>query len=88
MERGSAPRTAFRALLERFPGRSQTICSVALRDRRFRAMLEDLRLAIETLERFERRPDAALRPEIPEYRILIAEIESEVAGYLDAIERG
>jgi hypothetical protein len=84
MKRGSPRRPAFQALLDRFPGRSQAICRAALRDQGFRALCDDLLLAIAALERFEQRPDAALRPEIPDYRILIAEMEAELLAHLAA----
>lgn len=73
--------SGFRRLLSRFPGREDAIRLAALRDQRFRALCDDLLLAIETLERFEHRPDAAHRVEIPEYRGLIAELEAELVDY-------
>jgi hypothetical protein len=78
----------FRRLLARFPGREDAIRLAAIKDQPFRALCDDLLLAIETLDRFERRPDAALRTEIPEYRVIIAEMEAELVSYLVGRRRG
>ena len=40
-------------------------------------------LALESLSAFEARPDSADRPEIPEYRRLISDLEAEVTARLD-----
>jgi hypothetical protein len=69
-------------VLERFSGHRQVILALSLSDRRFRSLIEDLVLAHESLERFEAKPDAHRRPEIPEYRTIIQELEAEVRTYL------
>ena len=82
MEQGFHQGSGFNRLLARFPGREDAIRHAALRDRTFRELCDDLLLAMAALERFEHRPDAAQRIEIPEYRGLIAELEAELADYL------
>jgi len=71
-------------ILDHFPLHRQTILALSLSDRLFRSLLDDLRLAREALERFEALPEADQRPEIPEYRTIIQEIEAEVRTYLGA----
>jgi hypothetical protein len=80
--------SGFRRLLARFPGSEDAIRLAAIKDQRFRALCDDLLLAIETLDRFEGRPDAALRTEIPEYRLIIAEMEAELVTYIAEMRRG
>lgn len=74
------------SVMVRFPDRSDLIRVLALRDRTFRGLCDDLALAIEELRRFEARPDAQERNEIPEYRAIISELEAEVAAYLSTRE--
>jgi hypothetical protein len=88
MEQGFHQGSGFRRLLARFPGREDAIRRAALGDRTFRELCDDLLLAITALERFERRPDAAQRIEIPEYRRIIAELEAELTDYLATRRRG
>jgi hypothetical protein len=76
--------TGFRRLLAKFPGHEDFIRHAALRDQRFRALCDDLVLAIDSLDRFQSRPDADRRVEIPEYRAVIAEMEAELVAYLVA----
>lgn len=51
-----------------------------LADPTFRSVCEDYRLAAEALTAFRRRPDAATRPEIEDYRRVMAELEAEIAA--------
>jgi hypothetical protein len=69
-------------VIGRFPGHRQAILALSLSDRLFRSLIEDLVLAHETLERFEARSDADERPEVPEYRAIIEELDAEVRTYL------
>jgi hypothetical protein len=69
-------------ILDHFPGHRQRILALSLSDRRFRSLLDDLRLAQDSLERFEALPDADQRPEVPEYRTIIQELEADVRTYL------
>ena len=73
----------FQRVLLRFPGRESRLRREALKDRYLRAVCEDLALALESLSAFEARPDSADRPEIPEYRRLISDLEAEVTARLD-----
>ena len=52
----------------------------------FREICEEYALAQESLARFEARPDAAERPEIGDYRTVIAELESEIDRFLREAE--
>lgn len=82
MTTDSAGSRMLNVVLERFPGHRQAILALSLSDRLFRSLIEDLVLAYESLERFEARPDADQRPEIPEYRTIIQELEADVRTYL------
>jgi hypothetical protein len=48
----------------------------------FAKLCEEYALALESLARFEARPDAAERAEVGEYRTVIAELEHEIARFL------
>jgi hypothetical protein len=52
--------------------------SRSLRDPEFRALCEDYALATASLAGFEARRDASERPEIAEYRTVLAELEAEI----------
>ena len=69
-------------VLERFPQYRGAIRATFLADESFRSICEDYALARETLARFEALPDADRRPEIPDFRALIAELEIEIARLL------
>lgn len=71
---------------ERFPDRAATVRRLYLSDERFRSACEDFALSVASLRRFETRPDAALRPEIDDYRRLLRELGDELAHYLSAAE--
>jgi hypothetical protein len=65
-----------------FPSRKQDILQLSLKDPEFRSLGEDLWDAHESLDRFLALPDASRRPEVVEYRTIIAELEAEVRHYL------
>ena len=69
-------------VLALFPERSLHIRELFLRDESFRGLCEDYALARETLVRFEALPDADRRPEVPDYRSVISELEKEIAVML------
>ncbi len=69
-------------LASRFPAEARRLSGLAVRDPRFRELCEEYGLARESLVRFEAMPDAAERPEVPDYRVAIAELESEIGRYL------
>lgn len=85
---GKPRSSGLQSVMARFPGKSDLIRVLALRDQTFRGLCDDLALAIEELRRFEARPDAQEREEIPEYRAIIRELEAEVAAYLSRNEDG
>jgi len=66
----------------RFPESAAALHRIALTDAEFREICEEYALAQQSLAGFEARPDAAERPEIGEYRTVIAELESEIDRFL------
>jgi hypothetical protein len=70
--------------IERFPERVEVIRRLYLRDERFRAICEDLSLALTSLRQFESRPDSHLRPETGDFREVLRELEVEMRDYLNA----
>lgn len=77
---------AVELVVERFPERMDLIRRLYLRDERFRSICEDFSLSIASLQRFEGRPDAHLRPEVDDYRSMLRELEAEPRTYLTAAE--
>lgn len=69
-------------VLDLFPEKSVAARELFLRDEVFRGLCEDYALARDTLVRFEAMPDADQRPEVPDYRSLISELEKEIADML------
>jgi len=67
------------------PGR---LHGLAVADPGFRELCEEYGLAQESLAVFEAMPDAAGRPEVPDYRAIIAELESEIDRYLGGARLG
>jgi hypothetical protein len=70
--------------VERFPAAAAALRWLALTDPAFREICEEYALAQQSLESFEARPDAAERPEISDYRTVIAELEAEIGRILAA----
>jgi hypothetical protein len=64
--------------LARFPEQAPVLRRLASVDGEFREICFEYELAQASLARFEARPDAAERPEVDEYRTMIAELESEI----------
>ena len=62
----------------RFPEAATALRRLALTDPAFREICEEYALAERSLAGFEARPDAAERPEIDDYRTVIAELENEI----------
>jgi hypothetical protein len=73
-----ATRGWLREAIERFPDKAPALRRLALRDQTFRSLCEDYGLAHASLAGFQARTDAADRPEIADYRALIAELETEI----------
>jgi enoyl-[acyl-carrier protein] reductase I len=63
------------------------IIELALSDRAFRSLCEDYALARASLTSFQARADARERPEIADYRTVIAELEGEIARALTVAGR-
>ncbi len=84
MQLGSVvPRHGLGPVLRRFAPRAGMIRELALRDRGFRDLCEDLALALNTLATFESRGRPSRNAEIVEYRSIVRELEGEVAARLD-----
>ena len=62
----------------RFPEAAAALRRLALTDPEFREICEEYALAQRSLAGFEARLDAAERPEVGEYRTVIAELEGEI----------
>ena len=69
-------------VLDLFPEKAVAARELFLRDEAFRGLCEDYALARDTLVRFEAMPDAEQRPEVPDYRTVISELEKEIAVML------
>jgi hypothetical protein len=69
-------------VVDMFPSRKADILQLALSDPVFFGLSEDLWDAHDSLGRFEALPNPQGRPEIAEYRAIIAELEAEVRRYL------
>ena len=82
MAKADIAQTGLAHAAARFPEAAARLRRLALADPGFRDLCEDYGLAKESLARFEARPDAAERPEITEYRSLIAELECEIDRFL------
>ena len=67
-----------------FPGQTQNILLLSLRDPVFRSLCEDLEDAHASLARLASLPGPGERPEVAEYRTIIAELQEEVRVYLEA----
>ncbi len=64
--------------MTRFPESAARLRRLAVTDPEFLEICEEYGLAQTSLAGFEARPDAAQRPEIGDYRAVIAELESEI----------
>ena len=82
MAKADIAQTGLAQAAARFPEAAARLRRLALADPGFRDLCEDYGLARESLARFEARPDAAERPEIREYRSVIAELEGEIDRFL------
>jgi hypothetical protein len=82
MARATEATTRLGRVLAMFPSRKQEILQLSLRDPDFRSLSEDLSAAYSSLARFVTLSEAGERPEVAEYRAIIAELEAEVRAYL------
>lgn len=71
-------KTGLARAVARFPEAADTLRGMALTDPEFREICEEYALALQSLASFEARPDAAERPEVGDYRRVIAELEAEI----------
>lgn len=85
MARISKPDLA--VVIETFPELAQIARRLYMSSASFRDLCADFALARLTLVGFERRPDAAERPEIPEYRGIIEDLAGDIAECLRQVER-
>jgi len=67
-----------------FPGRTQEILQLSLRDPHFRDLCEDLSDAHASLNRLIANSAQGERPEVAEYRTIIAELQEEVRVYIES----
>ena len=74
--------TGLAQAVARFPEAAAALRRLALTDPEFREICEEYALAQQSLAGFEARLDAAERPEIGDYRTVIAELESEIDRFL------
>jgi hypothetical protein len=82
MARLSEASSRFGRVLSMFPGRTQEILQLSLRDTAFRDLCEDLEAAQASLARMAVLPGPVERPEVAEYRTIIAELEDEIRAYV------
>ena len=75
-------RTGLARAVARLPEAAATARRLALTDPAFREICEEYGLALRSLAGFEARPDVAERPEIGDYRAVIAELETEIDRFL------
>lgn len=87
MSRADAAHAGLTLVVSRFPEKAALVRRLALRDEGFRGLCEDYALAKQSLAGFEARKDAAVRPEIADYRTVIGELEDEIAGFVSAAAR-
>jgi hypothetical protein len=71
-------------VLVMFPGRKRAIMRLFLSDPVFRSLSEDMCEAHDSLARLQRLSPIGERPEVVEYRSIIAELEAEVRAYVEA----
>lgn len=82
MVRGLETSARLSRVLAMFPGKKRDILGLSLKDPVFRSLCEDLCDAHDALERFLSLSGIPERPEVGEYRTIIAELEAEVRIYI------
>jgi hypothetical protein len=78
MANADIARTGLAQAVARFPAAASTLLRLALLEPAFREICEEYALARASLARFEARPDASERPEVGDFRSVIAELEGEI----------
>lgn len=69
-------------LLPRFPDKAETIRVLASANEEFREICEHYALARIALKRFKRRSSEHQKPEVADYKIVVAELEREILDYI------
>ena len=69
-----------------FPGSENALHTLALSRPSFLDLCEEYQLAVSSLAALTARPDAAARPEVAEYWNIIAELKTEICGWLEEAE--
>jgi hypothetical protein len=87
MARSETAHDGLALVLQRFQPQATVVRRLALRDPEFRGLCEDYALARASLAGFEARRDASERPEIAEYRTVIAELEAEISRFVRTAAR-
>jgi hypothetical protein len=82
MPRSEAAHDGLALVLHRFPPQAPAVRRLALQDPEFRGLCEDYALAAASLAGFEARADAPERPEVAEYRTVLAELEAEILRFV------
>ncbi len=82
MAKADIAQTGLAQAAARFPAAAARLRRLALADPGFRELCEEYGLARQSLARFEALPDAAERPEVTDYRSVIAELEGEIDRFL------
>lgn len=88
MARADSAQVGIAQIAARFPEEAGRLQGLAATDPDFRELCEEYGLARESLARFEAMPDAVDRPEVPDYRAVIAELESEIGRFLTEARPG
>lgn len=88
MAQAHAAPTGLAQAIGRFPERARQLRQLAQRDEGFRGLCEDYALARASLARFEALPNSVERPEIADYRQVIAELEREIETALNRARSG
>jgi hypothetical protein len=85
MRNSDYPKVDLAFLLVRFPEKADQIRKLASADEEFREICEHYSLARAALEMFLSRSTKRQKPEVADYKMLIADLEREIQ---DFIERG
>jgi hypothetical protein len=88
MARSDAVQGGIERVAARFPDDAARLKSLCIAEPSFRELCEEYGLAQASLALFEAMPDAADRPEVPDYRAVIAELETEIGRYLGEVRPG
>jgi hypothetical protein len=88
MARADSAQAGLERVAAKFPRDAGRLQGLAVTDPEFRELCEEYGLAQESLAVFEAMPDAAERPEVSDYRSVIAELETEIGRFLGGQRAG